>query len=372
MSLSSQTSPNEIPLEKAPWHPESVRTVAATGRDGFDVVVAPDWNPATLKACAHLYHRYVERGEGKWIPDAAFCSPIGDLSRWVFLEYLTRRCEVVLLGSNDPYLTRLEPFVLAPSIPGWDTPRYFAFSDGMRPMYQAIVDLNRLQRMNHLAQVVVADVGHDNSAPEPSRFYFGLDYRVLPEAPWRRGTVYLYARADMPSGFDAPDGPIGEADPPQPIRPLAKLEVAPWDWPLLGRVRGFNVEAHQERARDWNGAFPWIGDATVHPVRHGGRLAEEVRVYLEAHFAEKLSLETLGRRAGISAFALLRAFRAATGLSPHEYQTLLRVTRARHLLRGGGSIASVASEVGFYDQSHFHHHFRRTVGLTPGGYLRAQ
>jgi AraC-like DNA-binding protein len=68
----------------------------------------------------------------------------------------------------------------------------------------------------------------------------------------------------------------------------------------------------------------------------------------------------------------LRAFRAVTGMSPHEYQTLLRVTRARRLLRGGGAIGTVAAEVGFYDQSHFHHCFRRIVGLTPGNYLRTQ
>lgn len=328
------------------------------------MVVAPAWSPAILKACSFLYHRYVEPAAGDCIPDTAFCSPLSDLSRWVFLEFLTRRCGVVLLGSNDPSLTRLEPFVLAPSVPGWDTPRYFAFSDGTRPIYQAIVDLNRLQRMNSLAQVVVADTGQ-----EASRFYFGLDYRTLPHAPWRRGTVYLYARADLPHGFDTPDCPVDDADPPQPIRPLAKLEVAPWDWPLLGRVHGFDVEAHQERARDRNGNFPWLGDDAVHPIREGRALVEEVRVYLESHFAEKLSLETLGRRAGISAFALLRAFRAATGLSPHEYQTLLRITHARHLLRGGSAIASVAVEVGFYDQSHFHHSFRRIVGLTPGSYL---
>lgn len=333
------------------------------GRDEFDVVLAPDWTPATLKACACLYHRYVEPAVGAWIPDAAFCSPLGDLSRWVFLEYLTRYCGVVLLGSNNPCLTRLEPFILAPSVRGFDMPRYFAFSDSIRPIYQAIVDLNRLQRMNHLAQVVVADTGQ-----ELSRFYFGLDYRTLSQAPWRRGTVYLYARTDLPRDFAAPNSQMSGAD-PLPIRPLAKLEVSPWDWPLLGHVHGFDVDVHQERTRDRNGNFPWVGDTAVHPIRHGKSLAEKVRAYLDAHFAEKLSLETLGQRVGISAFALLRAFRAATGLSPHEYQTLLRITRARHLLRGGEAIASVAAEVGFYDQSHFHSSFRRIVGLTPGGYL---
>ncbi len=354
---------------QTPWHPETTRTAAARGRDAFDLVEAPDWTPATLKTCARLYHRYVEPGRGVWIPSTAFCSPLGDLPRWVFLEYLTRYCGVVLLGSNTPNLTRLEPFVLAPSIRGLDTPRYFAFSDSIRPLHQAIVDLNRLRQMNHLEQVIVANTGHDRI--EPSRYYFGLDYRALPQAPWRRGTVYLYARADLPPGFDEPDAPAGNTEPQQPILPLAKLEVAPWDWPLLGRVHGFDKAAYEERVSDWRGNFPWIGDDAVHPTRTWRPLIEELRAYVESHFTEKLSLETLGRQAGMSAFALLRAFRAATGLSPHEYQTLLRITRARYLLRSGEAIASVAAAVGFYDQSHFHHSFQRIVGLTPGTYLLA-
>jgi AraC-like DNA-binding protein len=343
-----------------------------SGVNQFDRASVSDWSPATLTTCTRLYHKYVEPATGMRIPDAAFCSPLGDLSRWEFLEYLTRRCGVVLLGSNAPGLTQLEPFVLAPSVRGWDTPRYFAFSDAMRPMQQAIVDVGRLRQMGHPAQVVVADTAHGGTAQERSCFYFGLDYRTLPQAPWRRGTVYLYARAHLPPGFDTPEGPTNDAYPQRPIRPLARLEVDPWDWPLLGRVHGFDVDAQRERVDGGGEGFPWVGDAAVHPARHRRSLAEDVRAYVEAHFDEKLSLEALGRRGGVSAFALLRAFRAATGLSPHEHQILSRVTRARRLLRSGAAIASVAAEVGFYDQSHFHRHFQRIVGLTPGGYLRAQ
>lgn len=367
------------PLESGSWPGSAAahrtatgdarRVGNATGRDRFDAAPAPDADPATRTACELLYHRYVEPAAGVRIPAAAFCSPLGDLSRWAFLEHLTRNRGVVLLGSNDPGLTRLEPFVLSPGVRGWDTPRYFAFSDAMRPMQQAVVDLRRLRLMGHPEQVIVAG---EAGGQDWSRFYFGMDYRALPQAPWRRGTVYLYARADLPPGFDAPDRPAGRADPPRQILPLATVEVDPWDWPLLGRVHGFDADAQLTRARDRVGGFPWVGDEAVHPARRGRPLAEEARAHLEARFAEKVSLGALGDRAGVSAFALLRAFRAATGLSPHEYQTLLRVTRARHLLRGGAGIASVAAEVGFCDQSHLHRHFRRIVGLTPSGYLRAQ
>ncbi|HJZ58896.1 MAG TPA: helix-turn-helix transcriptional regulator, partial [Gemmataceae bacterium] len=61
-------------------------------------------------------------------------------------------------------------------------------------------------------------------------------------------------------------------------------------------------------------------------------------------------------------------FRRATGLPPHQYVILRRVERAKQLLRSGteASLAEVAADAGFSDQSQFCHHFRRLVGVTPG------
>lgn len=67
----------------------------------------------------------------------------------------------------------------------------------------------------------------------------------------------------------------------------------------------------------------------------------------------------------------MRAFRAEVGLPPYEYLTYLRVWRARELLRGGKRVADAAAEVGFYDESQLHRHFRRIVGVTPGAYARS-
>jgi AraC-like DNA-binding protein len=89
------------------------------------------------------------------------------------------------------------------------------------------------------------------------------------------------------------------------------------------------------------------------------------RDYLEAHFSENVSLALLSRVAGLSSFHLNRAFRIAYGLPPHAFQTQLRITRARKLLREGWSPSAAASEAGFADQSHLHRHFKRVVGVTP-------
>lgn len=95
---------------------------------------------------------------------------------------------------------------------------------------------------------------------------------------------------------------------------------------------------------------------------------ERIREYIDEHYAEHMLLEQLAGLVGLSCFHLLRIFRSTTGLTPHAYQTHLRIEHAKELLRKGGSSADVAVEVGFVDQSHFCKRFKRMVGIAPGQY----
>jgi AraC-like DNA-binding protein len=91
-----------------------------------------------------------------------------------------------------------------------------------------------------------------------------------------------------------------------------------------------------------------------------------VREYLDAHFAENVSLDDLSRLAGLSAFHLARSFRETVGLPPYRYQLHRRILYALGRLREGAPIASTACEAGFADQSHLNRHFKRILGITPG------
>lgn len=85
-----------------------------------------------------------------------------------------------------------------------------------------------------------------------------------------------------------------------------------------------------------------------------------------------IDLETLARRAGLSRFQALRAFKRRYGLPPHAYQLCLRISHARRLLLQGESAADVAALCGFADQSHFNRHFKRLNGVTPVQYARGR
>jgi AraC-like DNA-binding protein len=86
--------------------------------------------------------------------------------------------------------------------------------------------------------------------------------------------------------------------------------------------------------------------------------------------ANETSLQMLAERAGVTPFRVIRAFRQATGLAPHQYLIQVRVERARQLLAAGAIPSMAALHTGFVDQSHLTHHFKRYLGITPANYQR--
>jgi AraC-like DNA-binding protein len=107
-----------------------------------------------------------------------------------------------------------------------------------------------------------------------------------------------------------------------------------------------------------------------HPPGPGSRAVRQAVAILHARLAEPPTLDELALEVGARPFALLRAFKQATGLPPHAYLITERVRRARRLLDSGTPPALVAAEVGFTDQAHLTRHFKRIVGVPPAAYQR--
>jgi AraC-like DNA-binding protein len=101
------------------------------------------------------------------------------------------------------------------------------------------------------------------------------------------------------------------------------------------------------------------------PERQEPMAMRRVRDYISSHFAEEIGLEALAREAGLSRAHMIRAFRKHYYITPHAYQTDLRVRHARHLLRRGASPSETALACGFADQAHLTRHFKARTGLTP-------
>ncbi len=88
--------------------------------------------------------------------------------------------------------------------------------------------------------------------------------------------------------------------------------------------------------------------------------------YVHGHFGEKLTLRTVARQAGISAFRLAHLFPQVLGLTFVDYVSSLRVNSARKLLAASDLTATeIAFRTGFSDQSYFTKVFKKIVGMTP-------
>ena len=99
------------------------------------------------------------------------------------------------------------------------------------------------------------------------------------------------------------------------------------------------------------------------------RAVELVRDYLAAHPREQTPAPTLEKIAGTDRYTITRHFRWAFGTSPDRYRTLRRLSLARAAIESGQSLARVAAEAGFADQSHMTRQFKRTYGMTPSRWM---
>jgi AraC-like DNA-binding protein len=113
---------------------------------------------------------------------------------------------------------------------------------------------------------------------------------------------------------------------------------------------------------------PHLRPAT--PERTPGRpehaAVRRARTHLLDRWDQPVSLSELSAVAGLSRFELVRRFGADTGLTPHAFQTQVRVGRARRMLSDGIPPAAVAARCGFADQPHLTRVFKRLVGVSPG------
>lgn len=107
------------------------------------------------------------------------------------------------------------------------------------------------------------------------------------------------------------------------------------------------------------------------PVEASRELTEAVKAmkeYLDTHYEESISLDTLSKISKMSRYQLLRLFTREVGVSPYRYLQSIRIAKAKRLLEQGEAIGKLALDCGFSDQSHFTNYFKSFIGITPKQY----
>ena len=107
-----------------------------------------------------------------------------------------------------------------------------------------------------------------------------------------------------------------------------------------------------------------FGGVDVAPHRLDERI-ESVLQLLHEDIARPPRLAEISRRAGLSAFTLMRRFKRELGVRIGEYVLWRRMMSALTLVDGRSTIAEIAQRTGFYDQAHLTRTVRRMVELAP-------
>ena len=97
----------------------------------------------------------------------------------------------------------------------------------------------------------------------------------------------------------------------------------------------------------------------------------EVLEYVRLQYARPIKIDELAEMVHLSMSQFERRFRQLFKITPTKHIQNVRVSAACHRLSSThDTVATIATEVGFYDQSHFSRVFQRVVGASPSDYRK--
>jgi hypothetical protein len=150
-----------------------------------------------------------------------------------FLRYLVEKRDVLLHGSGNGAIDVFEPT--------WQTDYFgrvrkavFAASDGIWPMFFAILDRSRYH--GSLRNVCYWDF--DDIGKRQKCYGFSINAAFLGRQPWREGSIYILPRATFERVVDEDGSPSEEWLSTRAVTPMARIAVSPSDFPFLRDVEG--------------------------------------------------------------------------------------------------------------------------------------
>lgn len=187
----------------------------------------------------------------------AFLRQRPGVTRWAFLAVLAERRHLAFHGTGNPSIGLFEPREPLDYAPFGNRKAVFATSDPIWAMFYAVVDRDRYELTLNNGCIVLLD-GEEARA---RYYYFSVSDGALPHRPWRTGHLYLLppeSFVEQPSAtYAGYTARVPQLASPTPVTPLARLEVAPGDFPFLEQIRGHDDERLAEYAEAIMAAAPW-------------------------------------------------------------------------------------------------------------------
>lgn len=121
----------------------------------------------------------------------------------------------------------------------------------------------------------------------------------------------------------------------------------------------------------WNIVRQTKANLSVAPTKKITKECRFIEQYLDEHFTEDITLQTLSDLTYLNKYYLVHAFKNYKGISPINYLIEKRISEAKYLLETTNyPVAKIATLVGFSSQSYFSQSFRKEIGMTPNVYRK--
>ncbi|MFI7704260.1 helix-turn-helix domain-containing protein [Nonomuraea sp. NPDC049480] len=150
--------------------------------------------------------------------------------------------------------------------------------------------------------------------------------------------------------------------------PPAELNGAPLDLAEVWGSDAGRLRARLIEVRSWDDRFALVREALARRRRSSFRIDPEVadawRRIRAGH--GRVPIGDLPGRYGWSRTRFWNRFKSQIGVTPKRAAMIVRFDRALRRLGTTASVAEVAAEIGYADQSHLHREVLQFTGRTPG------
>lgn len=107
------------------------------------------------------------------------------------------------------------------------------------------------------------------------------------------------------------------------------------------------------------------------PINYTNRIVQATKEYLEAHYAEEITLEDVAARVNISPQYFSKLLKKTTGFNFIDWLSMLRVKKAKELLTDTNlTVKEVCFLVGYKDPNYFSRIFKKRIGITPSEFVK--
>lgn len=180
--------------------------------------------------------------------------------RWQFICHIVESRQLIAHGSQDGAIAEFEPRQSHDAHPFGNRQAVYGASDGLWSMYYAILDraAHPMLLVNSAARVELAD----GSLGDPF-YFFSISQPALVARAFRPGMLYLLPRDSFeqmpPLSVGGQRAHVPQWASLEAVTPLARIAIAPADFPFLEQIRGHDDALILERAKSDPDGFPWLG-----------------------------------------------------------------------------------------------------------------